>query len=589
MKRVWNYLKLLYKNGGMPAVYLTVQRILNGILPNIQVIATSFIVDNLILVLSGKSSLEIVYFWIFVLVTIVSCLWISDPISSFFEVKFSNNLRENYKIKIVDKCARIKYKYYEDQNTLDLIERITSRTENEMCNDLKMIINLLSLVIRVVGLICLIGFSVWWCGIIIAFLIFPLIVLSKKNGEVFYNADKDMSLHKRKTNYLEDILINKDSAAERNLFQFSEFVRNIWSKEYKITIHLYIKAFLSYFYKIKLYSILALVLCFVMIGFLFIPLLDEKITLGLFISIVSSLLSLITVALMQITQYIKEIEKQKGYATDLYNFENLFEEKGALDNPAEEVSEFHSIEFKNVDFCYPGTSKLVLNNLSFRIESGKHYAFVGPNGAGKSTIIKLLTGLYNEYEGEILINDKELRTYEAKELKALFSIVFQDFARYNISLYDFLTLGLGADKCENNRIAEVLEELQLLKVIDHMPKGYKTILGKLTDDAYELSSGQWQRLALARTLIKNAPLKVLDEPTAALDPKTECHIYQEYSKFSTGVTTLFITHRLGSVVLADEILVFDNGKLVEHGAFQELMKIQGLFFDMYKEQRRWYE
>jgi ATP-binding cassette subfamily B protein len=263
----------------------------------------------------------------------------------------------------------------------------------------------------------------------------------------------------------------------------------------------------------------------------------------------------------------------------------------ALHEPDTEPIPFDSLEFRNVSFQYPSGDRLILDGLSFALESGKHYAFVGKNGAGKTTITKLLTGLYNEYEGEILINGKELREYPASTLKALFSVVYQDFAKYYVSMKDNIMVGDIAKRTDEPSPCPAAEAAQLAGLEDtiaELKDGMDTPLGKILEDGQDISGGQWQRVAIARSLISRAPVKMLDEPTAALDPISESRVYSEFEKLMQGKTTVFISHRLGSTKLADEILVIDDGKIIERGAHDELMEADGQYAEMFEAQRGWY-
>src|SRR3712207_1165287 len=241
---------------------------------------------------------------------------------------------------------------------------------------------------------------------------------------------------------------------------------------------------------------------------------------------------------------------------------------------------FESIEFKNVSFAYPGTSHKVLNNFSMYVEKNKHYAIVGKNGAGKSTFIKLLTGLYDDYEGEILINGKNIKTFTYEQLKAYFSIVYQDFAKYFISIKDNVLLGnckeISHSIIQDQIVQNALIDMDMEYSVSLLEDGIYTSLGNLDKNGLELSGGQWQKVALARTLISNASFYILDEPTAVLDPISENRLYKLFSKASIGKPMFLITHRLGAARICDEIFVIDKGSVVEHGTHKELINKKGV-------------
>ena len=214
---------------------------------------------------------------------------------------------------------------------------------------------------------------------------------------------------------------------------------------------------------------------------------------------------------------------------------------------------------------------------------------MGVNGAGKSTITKLLTGLYDEYEGEILINGKELRFYPAAALKALFSVIYQDFSHYQISLLDNIAIGDISHETDDSRILQAALEVGLGETVNKMKDGIKTQLGKIDADGIDISGGQWQKIAIARSVISTAPIKILDEPTASLDPISENKLYKQFKEIMAEKTAILISHRLGAARLVDEIFVLDKGIIAERGCHNELMKRKGIYAHMFDEQREWYE
>ena len=234
----------------------------------------------------------------------------------------------------------------------------------------------------------------------------------------------------------------------------------------------------------------------------------------------------------------------------------------------------------------------MLRDLCLKMEPGRHYAVVGRNGAGKTTLTKLLTGLYTDYEGEILINNKSIKNYAASELKSFFAVLFQDFSRYHISLRDNIAIGdirnFGNPDTDRN-IEKILDELNMTDNIRTLPDKMNTHLGKLDEKGVDFSGGQWQRLAIARVMLSPAPMYILDEPTAALDPMSESKIYGDFEYISRQKTTLLISHRLGATKTADYILVLDDGHIVQQGSHATLMQYDGLYKDMYDSQRSWYQ
>lgn len=246
----------------------------------------------------------------------------------------------------------------------------------------------------------------------------------------------------------------------------------------------------------------------------------------------------------------------------------------------------YEIEFRNVSFRYPGSEKYALQNINFAIHSGEKLSVVGENGAGKTTFVKLLTRLYDPTEGEILLNGVDIKEIAYETYMSIFSAVFQDYKLFSFSLKENVALALPMNE---ERVREVLEYVGLGKKIQKLPKGIDTAVYKNFDETgFEPSGGEGQKIALARALYKNASIVILDEPTAALDPRAEYEIYQQFNDMVKGKTAVYISHRLSSTKFCDTIAVFKNGQIVEYGSHDELMKKGEIYKELFDMQAQFY-
>ncbi len=242
----------------------------------------------------------------------------------------------------------------------------------------------------------------------------------------------------------------------------------------------------------------------------------------------------------------------------------------------------NSIELKNVSFKYPNRTDYAIENISFKIVKNETVAFVGENGSGKTTLVKLICGLYKEFEGQILINDISIDKINEKSLFKLFSTVFQDFNKYEMTCKENIVMG-NIDEIENHeKLHSMTKEAYISNLINELPNGIDTQLGVWFDDGIQLSGGQWQKIAISRAFFSNASCFIFDEPSSALDPISEYEVFEKSKSLAQNKIGIFISHRLYNIEkIADKVLVFKNGYLVEEGTHKELINKNGYYEYLY--------
>lgn len=306
-----------------------------------------------------------------------------------------------------------------------------------------------------------------------------------------------------------------------------------------------------------------------------------------------------------VTQYVSAVTKLSG------SFSNILRTFGEIKNNApflqleldflelpdklksgeehvEQVAdEDYEVEFKNVSFKYPGTDIFALKNVNIKFGQGRKLAVVGRNGSGKTTFIKLLCRLYDPTEGTILLNGKDIREYDIKEYERVFSVVFQDFALFAMPLGENVATSAKYDR---KKVEDCLNKAGFSERLASWKDGLNTVLYKeLTEKGVEISGGEAQKIALARALYKGAPIVVLDEPTAALDPIAESEIYANFNSIVEKKTAIYISHRLSSCRFCDDIAVFDSGEMVQYGSHSELLSDKdGLYSQLWNVQAQYY-
>jgi len=246
-----------------------------------------------------------------------------------------------------------------------------------------------------------------------------------------------------------------------------------------------------------------------------------------------------------------------------------------------------SIEFNNVSFKYQSAEDSIIENMSFTINEAENIAIVGENGAGKTTIVKLLCGLYNPSEGEILINNTKSTDICQKDYFELFSPVFQDYTFLPMTIAENIAASCDYDK---SKLYSAFKKAGIKEKIENLQHKEKTFMIKdIYKDAVDFSGGEKQKLLLAKAIYKDAPVIILDEPTAALDPIAENELYLKYNELMKGKISFFISHRLSSTRFCDRIFFISNGKIVESGTHEELMKLKGKYYRMYQLQSYYYK
>jgi ATP-binding cassette subfamily B protein len=227
--------------------------------------------------------------------------------------------------------------------------------------------------------------------------------------------------------------------------------------------------------------------------------------------------------------------------------------------------------FEDVGFRYPGAERWAVRHLSFTLHAGEVLALVGENGAGKTTLVKLLARLYEPDEGRILLDGRDLRDYDLEALRAHVGVIFQDFVRYAFSAATNVAVGRIEERDDRARIERAAEQSLADAVIRRLPQGYEQVMGKRFRDGVDLSGGEWQKIAIARAYMRDAELLILDEPTAALDARSEFEVFERFKELSHGKTAVLISHRFSTVRMADRILVLEGGRIEEVGTHAELL------------------
>lgn len=512
---------------------------------------------------------------------------------------------------ITARIACLQYSYIEDDAAQDILSRIASDPEGILSGTMEGYLGLAAFVVSNMSLVSILVFQMpIWVSLVIIAVLAAFGFYALKSGQRQYHAHAEVTACRRRADYYEKILGNRDAVNERALFGYSEKINEEFLAASREARRKEQKAHFTWFLGMNIGGYIAAGISIIVLLLLLPAVLRKETSVGLFVSLVTAFMSMIQMVTWQFPDRIKELSKSKMALKDFNTVmdmplyadasQDFAVKKGKAlteggigdaaygrEDPGGNLT-FESLEFRNVTFRYPGTDKEVLRNMSFQVKKGMHYAFAGRNGCGKSTVVKLMLRLYEPDKGEILLNHRNIREYETGHIWKVFAVLFQDYARYPVSLADNIALGGAAGQKDMDRVGRAVSEAGLEQVVEKLPGGLETALGKVLDGSVDLSGGEWQRVAMARMHYNVSPVKILDEPTAAMDPVQEQKVYQQFSDAYRDRTTIMITHRLGATAACDCIFVIEDGEVKETGSHESLMERNGIYRMMFDRQREWY-
>jgi len=541
------------------------------------------VVDGIISFVKNNSEIHSLVFHVILLCVVLIMIAVLNYAINRINNSLSKKLNAEISQRILNKFRKIKYEYFENPSFLDTLQRMREDPDKEIVFVFKTSIDLVSNIIRILSLAFLFATANYWLALFYLILITFIVFLDFKAMNRMNTMFNSQSESERRMNDLSSLLSSKNSLFELRIMQG---VKLIADKLHNTTEDVR-KERVSTTLKSQLYSSISRILIFAwFIGTLAYhigSLREGNITVGLFTTLASSLT--LALSLSESLSYSFSSLVQDGLIIKHYQiFMNIPEEDmQTTNNPITRQSD-DFVVFDNVSFKYPQTENRVLKNISFKIGSKEKIALVGANGSGKSTIIKLLLRLYSPDSGKIYVNGVDLEKISRKGIHEFFSVVFQNYANYQLSVRENVALSRIEGINDDHEIKRVLNLIGL----DNLSENPDRQLGKLENDGVGLSGGQWQRLAIARTLFDKSDFVLFDEPTAALDPMVESELYDSLKNLLENRGCILISHRLGSVKTAEKIMVLNNGEIVETGTHEQLMESQGLYGEMYKSQSSWY-
>ncbi len=588
VKNITGVLKIFWKSSPFWSTINIVFSILKGILPLLLIYIVKLVIDDVIRIAeTGKPLLtdtEILNTFLLAGVFFLLNALIGAA-NSFVREKQSYLVNDYIQNIIHEKTINIPYRYFEDPEYQNIFYRAI---EEASYRPSRVFYGLLGLLQNTVTLFLIIGVLMTLHWAILPYLLLisiPIIAFQLHYSKLFYFLKRDQTENERKVNYYNRLLTSKEFAKELRIFDLGRLFKSNYETLRADLRRKQLKLIKKRTFWETVVQIVATVFLLMIFGYIIYSTVTKEISTGD--------MAMYFLALHRGYSVLQEwLSRVSGLYEDNLFLKNFFEFL-KIRIKKDITSKLHfpkpirkEIVFKDVSFKYPNTRRWVLHDMNFSIQAGETVAIVGTNGAGKTTLVKMLAGLYNPTSGTITVDGVDWSQIRSDELADAVSVIFQDFMLYNVSAKKNIWFGNVKRRPDDEHITEAAKNAGIHDLFMKLPKGYETILGTLFKNSEQLSRGEWQRTALARSFFNDAQLIILDEPTSSLDAFTEAGLLKHFREIASDRTAIIISHRLTTIKLADRIIVLDGNTIAETGTHDELMQSNGVYKKMIESLRQ---
>ena len=582
LKNIPPVLKIIWDSSPAVVTWGLILRAIAALSPLALLDVAKLIIDAVVTHLTHAATLRSDFWWLVAIEFGLACLTsILNRIVDYCDTLLADKFIRHISVRIMHHASRLDLASYEDPLFHDKLERARVQATDR----LGMVQQLGRLVQQVITTATLAAsillFSPWLLLVLIACVI-PAFLGESHFAFLGYAQAFRQTPVKRQIDYLRFLGASKDSAKELKLFGLSRYLTDRFKKLsddiYVQNVSLAKRRLLAS----ALLSLLTTVGYYGAYAYVILETLEGKMTVGT-LTFLTGAIAGASANLQMIFSTFSSIADQSLFLTDLLEFfavrPTVYSKPNALKTPRP-IKE--GIEFHEVSFSYPGSDRPILRNLNLFLKPDERIALIGENGEGKTTIVKLLTRLYDPTAGQILLDGIDLREYDLDDYASNIAVIFQDFMRYDMTAWENIAVGqIGAR--ENLAQVELAARKSLAEgVIKKLPNGYDQMLGRRFETGVDLSGGEWQKVALARAYLRDAQILVLDEPTAALDARSEHEVFERFAELTKGKMALLISHRFSTVKMADRIIVLEKGVIAEQGRHEQLMAHGGRYAEMFE-------
>ncbi|HTM89225.1 MAG TPA: ABC transporter ATP-binding protein [Terriglobales bacterium] len=585
MRNIPPVLHIVWESGPAVVAAGVGLRLLVALLPLALLAVTRLIIDAIVRTVQTPTHPVQPHFWWLVaaefLLAVLGSL-LSRTID-FMDALLADKYTRHVSIRVMKHAAELDLIAYEDPIFYDRLERARVQATDRL-GMIQQIGSLIQQMVTAVSLsVYIIAYSPWLLLLLVAGIL-PAFLGESHFAFLGYAKNFRQTPIRRQLDYLRLLGGSREAAKELKLFGLKGFLGDrftrLWDQIYEENValsrrRLIAGALLSLLGTVGYYSAYVYVIWRALIG---------SISIGTLTALTGAIVQ-VSGNIQQIFSTLSGIADQALFLTDLLAFfemqPTIRSKPNALPAPRPITRGF---EFRNVSFSYPGTSRLVLDRLNFQLHPGERVALIGENGQGKTTIVKLITRLYDPTEGQILLDGVDLREYDLEDLYREIGVIFQDFMRYELTARENIAVGKIEQVGNLHLLQNAAFKSLAHEVVEKLPSRYEQMLGRRFEGGVDLSGGEWQKLALARAYLRDAQLLILDEPTASLDARSECEVFQRFAELTAGKMALFISHRFSTVRMADRIVVLENGRIAEEGSHNELASLGGRYAEMFEMQ-----
>jgi ATP-binding cassette subfamily B protein len=589
-KHLPRFFKLIWKTSPWLTFFNGLLRMIQAVLPLAMLYTGKLIIDEVVhLTRAGNEGLSHTHLWTLVVIefTLVISMTAFTRIVLLIDNLLGELLANRTSMLLMSHAATLDLDQFEDVVFYDKLDRARQQTIGRSV--------LLSQVFSQVQDFITVGFLAGGLVIFNPWLIFVLIVsiIPSFLGESYFNAKnynllRSQTEGRREMEYIRMMGSSDESAKEVRVFDLSAFFiqrfRNISTRFYRAGRSLGIRrAIVS-----TLLSLPGSIGYYVAFVFILKGVLAGTLTIGGLTFMIGSIRQLGMLS-QSIMRRVSLVAQGALYLRDYFDFFKIKSRMKLNPQPRPFPRPIREgFTFENVGFKYLNSTRWANRHLNFTLHAGEKLALVGENGAGKTTLVKLLVRLYEPTEGRILLDGHDLREYDLTELRAEIGIIFQDFLRYQMTTTENIAMGNIREKDNKELIIHSAKQSLASGIIDKLPNKYQQMLGRRFSNGVELSGGEWQKIALARAYMRDAQLMVLDEPTAALDARSEYEVFQRFAELTKDKSAMLISHRFSTVRMANRILVLEKGQILEIGSHEELLDRGGRYAELFQLQAMGY-